>query len=65
MQILHAEGFSDQEMEERKLLVYSNTVRIVMDLCNMMKELGIGFKRPENKVCFWDSILFEKTNFSK
>ncbi|KAI6230002.1 Guanine nucleotide-binding proteinalpha-17 subunit [Aphelenchoides fujianensis] len=49
MQILHAEGFTDQELEERRSLVYSNTVRALAEICEAMPRLSIRFADPENQ----------------
>uniref|UniRef100_A0AC34QZH6 Uncharacterized protein n=1 Tax=Panagrolaimus sp. JU765 TaxID=591449 RepID=A0AC34QZH6_9BILA len=44
MQILHNHGFSETEVEERKGIVYSNTVRSALDIIHAMPNLGIAFQ---------------------
>uniref|UniRef100_A0A914HMD0 Uncharacterized protein n=1 Tax=Globodera rostochiensis TaxID=31243 RepID=A0A914HMD0_GLORO len=52
MQILHKNGFSKIELEERKCIVYSNTVRSMYELTKIMQELGLRFhdRALENEV---------------
>ncbi|KAI6198990.1 Guanine nucleotide-binding proteinalpha-17 subunit [Aphelenchoides besseyi] len=48
MQILHAKGFCQEELRERKSLIYSNTLRTVMEICDLMQRLPIRFVDPNN-----------------
>ncbi|KAL3080541.1 hypothetical protein niasHS_013735 [Heterodera schachtii] len=52
MQILHNNGFSKIEMEERKSIVFSNAVRSMYELIQIMNELSIRFNDSalENEV---------------
>ncbi|KAI1700372.1 g-protein alpha subunit domain-containing protein [Ditylenchus destructor] len=44
MQILHASGFTEAEVEERKCIVYSNTVRSMIEILNGMGHMGVTFE---------------------
>uniref|UniRef100_A0AC34GUK0 Uncharacterized protein n=1 Tax=Panagrolaimus sp. ES5 TaxID=591445 RepID=A0AC34GUK0_9BILA len=57
MQILHNNGFSETEIEERKGIVYSNTVRSCLDITNAMASLGIAYENIAREV---DAKLLEK-----
>uniref|UniRef100_A0A915CYK2 Uncharacterized protein n=1 Tax=Ditylenchus dipsaci TaxID=166011 RepID=A0A915CYK2_9BILA len=46
MQILHTSGFTEAEVDERKCIVYSNTVRSMIDVLEGMSQLGIHFEDP-------------------
>ncbi|KAH7726204.1 small G-protein GPA3 [Aphelenchoides avenae] len=41
MQILHTNGFTEAEIEERKSIVFSNTVRSMIDIVNAMPRFGL------------------------
>uniref|UniRef100_A0A183BJZ1 G-protein alpha subunit n=1 Tax=Globodera pallida TaxID=36090 RepID=A0A183BJZ1_GLOPA len=44
MQILHTNGFTNSEVEERKCIVYSNTVRSMVELVEAAFDLGLQFE---------------------
>ncbi|KAI6190423.1 Guanine nucleotide binding protein (G-protein) domain containing protein [Aphelenchoides bicaudatus] len=48
IQILHAQGFTKIELEERRSLVYSNTIRTVVELIEFMPKLGMKYSNPKN-----------------
>ncbi|KAI6181042.1 Guanine nucleotide-binding proteinalpha-3 subunit [Aphelenchoides besseyi] len=46
MRILHDHGFSDEEMQKQKAVVYNNTVQAMAQICRGMQQLNITFERP-------------------
>ncbi|KAL3076458.1 hypothetical protein niasHT_039947 [Heterodera trifolii] len=44
MQILHTNGFTENEVEERKCIIFSNTVRSMMELVDVVTDLGLQFE---------------------
>uniref|UniRef100_A0A7E4UZY5 Guanine nucleotide-binding protein G(I) subunit alpha n=1 Tax=Panagrellus redivivus TaxID=6233 RepID=A0A7E4UZY5_PANRE len=57
MQILHSNGFTESEIEERRSIVYSNTIHSALDIVNAMPTLGISFG---NKSVETDAKILEQ-----
>uniref|UniRef100_A0A914VYW6 Uncharacterized protein n=1 Tax=Plectus sambesii TaxID=2011161 RepID=A0A914VYW6_9BILA len=49
MQILHSNGFTDMEIEERRNIVYSNTITSMIAILEAMEPLGITFESSERE----------------
>ncbi len=47
MRILHANGFDEDEVMQRRPIVYSNTIRAMEELLIGMRKLKISFKDPK------------------
>ncbi|KAI6171132.1 hypothetical protein M3Y97_01065800 [Aphelenchoides bicaudatus] len=46
MRILHDHGFSDEEMQKQKAVVYNNTVQAMAQILRGMQQLNITFDNP-------------------
>ncbi|KAI6228847.1 Guanine nucleotide-binding proteinalpha-3 subunit [Aphelenchoides fujianensis] len=46
MRILHDHGFSDEEMQKQKAVVYNNTVQAMAQILRGMQQLNITFEKP-------------------
>ena len=52
MKIIHETGYSKEECEEYKPVVYSNTIQSLMTIIRAMGQLRIDFADPNKEVSF-------------
>lgn len=52
MKIIHETGYSREECEEYKPVVYSNTIQSLMTIIKAMDQLGINFNVRNDIVSF-------------
>jgi hypothetical protein len=50
MKIIHHKGYSQEEKENYKPIIYRNIVEAMMSLIQASLKLGIAIKKPENRV---------------
>ncbi|XP_026533019.1 guanine nucleotide-binding protein G(t) subunit alpha-3-like [Notechis scutatus] len=48
MKIIHNHGYTDQECEEYKLVVYSNTLQSILSIVKAMSALGIEYENARS-----------------
>ncbi len=52
MKIIHASGFTKEEFEAYKLVIYNNTLISICSILAAMQKLSIPLHNPELQVCF-------------
>lgn len=64
MQIIHENGYSKEECEQYRPVVYSNTIQSLMAIIRAMGQLRLDFADPTRAVCFilsYNHLLFIST----
>lgn len=51
MKIIHEDGYSKEEREQYRPVVYSNTIQSLMAIIRAMGQLRIDFADPTRAVC--------------
>lgn len=53
MKIIHETGYSKEECEQYRPVVYSNTIQSLMAIIRAMGQLRIDFADPTRAVCIY------------
>jgi hypothetical protein len=51
MRILYKQGYTDQELQNHRPVVYENILRAMMALVKASVALNVPIEKEENKVC--------------
>ena len=57
MKIIHETGYSPDECEQYRPVVYSNTIQSLMAIIRAMGQLKIDFQNPTRTVRYFSFIL--------
>lgn len=63
MKIIHETGYSTEECEQYRPVVYSNTIQSLMAIIRAMDQLGIDFATPSEKVSMFAHCNMEIPSF--